>query len=245
MKKLGAQEARSLWFRTSTQTAGSSLTTQQPLNNIVRATIESMAAILGGTQSLQPASYDEGLALPTEESATMSLRIQQIIGYESGVTDVTDPLAGSYLVEHLTDEIEKKIKALIDQIEDMGGMKVAIEKKWIENEIEKAMISEQRKIENKERTFIGMNEFKEAEELPIKIHIPETKRWEEERSAYLRDYRRNRDKKKVAQALDRVKRAWDSGENMISIIVDALKASATHGEIQDAMREAQGFKTEW
>jgi methylmalonyl-CoA mutase N-terminal domain/subunit len=245
MKGLGAREPRSMWFRTSTQTAGSSLTSQQPLNNIIRATIESMAAILGGTQSLQAASYDEGLALPTEESATMSLRIQQIIAHESGVTNVIDPLGGSYLVEFLTDEMERKIKDLIGEIEYMGGMKVAIEKGWVENEIEKAMTSEQRKVENKERILVGVNEFRAKEEPPIRIHIPETKRWEEERRTYLSDYRKNRGKKKVREALDRVKEAWGSAENMIPILVDALKASATHGEIQDAMREAQGFKTEW
>ncbi|RLA97445.1 MAG: hypothetical protein DRG83_15855 [Deltaproteobacteria bacterium] len=245
MKELGVQDPRSMWFRTSTQTAGSSLTTQQPFNNIVRATIESMAAILGGTQSLQPSSYDEGLALPTEESATMSLRIQQIIAYESGITNVTDPLAGSYFVEFLTNEMERKIKDLFDEIEAMGGMKAAVEKGWVENEIEKAMISEQRKIENKERILVGVNEFRAKEEPPITIHIPETKKWEEERRAYLSEYRKNRDKKRVAEALDRVKEAWGKGENMIPIIVEALKAKATHGEIQDAMREAQGFKTEW
>jgi len=194
---------------------------------------------------LQPSSYDEGLALPTEESATMSLRIQQIIAYESGITNVTDPLAGSYFVEFLTNEMERKIKDLFDEIEAMGGMKAAVEKGWVENEIEKAMISEQRKIENKERILVGVNEFRAKEEPPITIHIPETKKWEEERRAYLSEYRKNRDKKRVAEALDRVKEAWGKGENMIPIIVEALKAKATHGEIQDAMREAQGFKTEW
>ncbi|RPI99152.1 MAG: methylmalonyl-CoA mutase, partial [Deltaproteobacteria bacterium] len=244
-ERYGAQNPRSCWFRTSVQTAGSSLTTQQPLNNLIRATIESMAAVLSGIQSLQPSSYDEGLSLPTEESATLSLRIQQIIAHETGIAKVVDPLAGSYYLESLTDRYEKEIAKVIAKIEEMGGMVEAVRSGWLENQILEARVIRQKEIEKKEKILVGVNEYKSDQEAKIRIHRIRTVEWERKRRSYLKGFRKRRDAAAVRDALQKVKEVFLTSQNMIPVLVEGVKAGATLGEIHDVMREAIGFKFEY
>ncbi|HSB04685.1 MAG TPA: methylmalonyl-CoA mutase family protein [Thermodesulfobacteriota bacterium] len=244
-ERFGAENPRSCWFRTSVQTAGSSLTTQQPLNNLIRATIESMTAVLSGIQSLQPSSYDEGLSLPTEESATLSLRIQQIIAHETGITQVVDPLAGSYYLESLTDRYEEEISRLIAKIEEMGGIVEAVRSGWLESQILEARVNRQKEIEKKEKILVGVNEYKSDQEAKIKIHRIRTGEWEKKRRSYLKDFRKRRDALAVKDSLKEVKKVFLTSQNMIPVLVRAVKAGATMGEIHDAMREAIGFNYEY
>jgi len=244
-ERFGAENPRSCWFRTSVQTAGSSLTTQQPLNNLIRATIESMAAVLSGIQSLQPSSYDEGLSLPTEESATLSLRIQQIIAHETGITKVVDPLAGSYYLESLTDRYEEEISKLITKIEEMGGIVEAVRSGWLESQILDARVTRQKEIEKKEKILVGVNEYMSEQEARIKIHRIRTGEWEKKRRNYLKGFRKRRDGVAVKDSLQKVKEVFLTSQNMIPVLVEAVKAGATMGEIHDAMRDSIGFKFEY
>jgi methylmalonyl-CoA mutase N-terminal domain/subunit len=242
--RLGAGKDRSCLFRTSCQTAGSSLTTQQPHVNIVRATVESMAGILGGVQSLQASSYDEGLSLPTEASATMSLRTQQVLAHESGLNRVIDPLAGSYLVETLTDELETKMEAMIEKIDGMGGIVEAFKTGWVEDEINRSRTERLRKLNSGESILVGVNRYREESEGAIEIFYPDEGAWEKERSEYLAEYRKKRNQEAVSRCLDAVKATIQTDANMIPSITEAVEAGATMGEIHDAMREAIGFTIE-
>lgn len=241
-ERFAAQDPRSWRFRTSVQTAGNTLTAQEPLNNIVRATSELIAAVLAGVQSVHLSAYDEGLSLPTEESQLMCLRTQQIVGYETGVTRTVDPLAGSYFVESLTGSMEEEILALMAEVDEQGGLVQAVRSGWLESEITKARVAGQQALENGDRTLVGVNRFAGARDLDIDIHMIRTEEWSEQRARYLREYRARRNQRETDAALEQVRREMRAGGNMIPVIVDALRASATLGEIHRAMREAHDFE---
>jgi len=238
----GAKNPRSWWLRFHTQTAGCSLTAQQPLNNIVRTTIEALAAVLGGTQSLHTNSMDETWALPTEEAVTVATRTQQIIAYESGVANTIDPLAGSYFIEALTNEIEEKAWEYINKIEEMGGMLEAINKGYPQKEITDSAFKFQEAVERKDKIIVGVNEFVMGEEHDLPIEIlkvdPEVERVQIER---LNEVRRKRDNAKVKRLLDDLRDACkDEKENVMPIIIDLVREYASIGEICNAMKDVFG-----
>lgn len=238
-EKFGVTNEEALKLRFHAQTGGSTLTAQQIENNIVRVTIQALAAVLGGCQSLHTNAKDEALALPTEESATTALRTQQIIAYESGVTDTIDPLAGSYFVEYLTDEIEKRVWEYIDKIEAMGGAIKAIESGFIQNEIAKSAYEYQMKIERKEKIIVGVNEFKTDEKQKIEIFKlnDEAIKKQIER---LKKLRSERDNDKVKNSLKKLRECALLGENLMPAIIECVEAYATIGEISDTLREIWG-----
>lgn len=237
----GAKNPRSWWMRFHTQTAGCSLTAQQPLNNIVRTTIEAMAAVLGGTQSLHTNSMDETWALPTEEAVTVATMTQHIIAHESGIPNVIDPLAGSYYVEWLTNQMEEKAWEYIYKIEEMGGMLEAIKKGYPQREITESAFRYQQMMENREIIVVGVNEYVLPElDLPIEILKvdPEVERVQIER---LNEVRRKRDNAKVKRLLDDLKdAAKDENENLMPITIELVKAYASIGEICGALKEVFG-----
>lgn len=237
--RFGAKDPRSLLLRFHTQTAGCTLTAQQPENNIVRVAIQALAAVLGGTQSLHTNARDEALSLPTEESARIALRTQQIIAYESGVTDTVDPLGGSYCIEYLTNRIEEEALRYIEKIDEMGGAVKAIESGYIQKEIEESAYRYQMEIEKKERIVVGVNEFLMEEE-PISNILkvdPELERLQCER---LNAFKRKRNYNNVERALKRISDAARGKENLMPPIIEAVKAGATLGEISDALRAVFG-----
>jgi len=234
-----ARKTESLLLRTHAQTAGVSLTAQQPINNVVRVALQAFAAVLGGTQSLHTNSLDETYALPTEHAVTVALRTQQIIAHESGADRVIDPLAGSYYVEWLTDEMEKRALELIAKIDDMGGMLKAVENGFPQREIAESAFRWQREIENEERLVVGVNAFQSAEGAAI----PTLKVHEEVQVAQierLRQVKAGRDGKAVQAALAGVERAAREGSNVMPPIITAVKAYATLGEISDVCRKVFG-----
>jgi len=239
-ERFHARDPRSCMLRFHSQTAGSTLTAQQPDNNVVRVAIQALAAVLGGTQSLHTNSRDEALALPSEAAARLALRTQQIIAYESGVADVIDPLGGSWHVERLTDELEERALAYIRKIDDMGGMVEAISAGYPQREIQDAAYRYQTEIERQERVIVGVNRFvDESEPAPtdlLKID-PEVEARAHERLA---DLRRRRDGDAVARALDGVREAARGTENLMPRIFEAVRARCTLGEISDAMRDVFG-----
>lgn len=222
-----------------TQTAGSTLTAQQPDNNIVRVTIQTLAAVLGGTQSLHTNSRDEALALPTEESVRIALRTQQIVAYESGVTETVDPLAGSYYIESLTDKIEQEAMNYIKKIDELGGAIKAIEKGYIQKEIQDAAYKYQMEVESGERIVVGVNKFQIEEEDHKEILRvdPEVERLQREKLKALKE---ERDNKLVEEKLMILKEKASTDENLMPYILDAVKAYATLGEICDVLREVFG-----
>ncbi len=241
--EFGAKDPKSLRFRSSVQTAGNTLTTQQPLNNVIRTTVEAMASIFSGLQSVQLASYDEGLGLPTEESSRIALRTQQILGYETGITQTVDPLAGSYYVEALTNEMEKEILALMAEVDKKGGLIECAKSGWLEQQIIAARLKTQREIESGAKTLVGVNRFQsEEEETDLRIHKIRADEWGNSRAAYLKEYRATRNQRATDEALGEVTEAMKTTRNMIPVIMDALKAKATMGEIHEAMRQATGFR---
>jgi len=238
-EKFGAKNPRSSMLRFHTQTAGSTLTAQQPENNIVRTAIQALAAVLGGTQSLHTNSFDEALSLPTEQAARIALRTQQILAYESGAPNTIDPLAGSYFIESLTDQIEGRAWGYLDKIDALGGMLKAIDRGFVQQEIQNAAYGYQQAIETGEATVVGMNRFaQESEsEVPIQRIDESLERKQVER---LRELRARRNSNKSKQALDRVRNAAVSRQNLMPRIVEAVEAYATLGEISDAMRSVFG-----
>ena len=234
-----ARDSRSLLLRFHAQTAGSSLTAQQPENNIVRVAIQALAAVLGGCQSLHTNSMDEALALPTEDSALIALRTQQVIAHETGVTNTIDPVAGSYTIEHLTNEIERGAEEYIAKIDSLGGMLRAIESGYVQGEIQKVAFEFQRAIEKKEQIVVGVNDFiaEPAHQIPT-LRIDE----EIERSqvARLKALRASRDSAKVQSALAELQRRAATSENLLPAILAAVEAYATVGEISDALRRLFG-----
>jgi methylmalonyl-CoA mutase N-terminal domain/subunit len=234
-----AKNPRSWMLRFHTQTAGSTLTAQQPEVNIVRTAIQAMAAVLGGTQSLHTNSYDEALALPTEESARIALRTQQIIGYESGVANTIDPFAGSYFIENLTTELESQANAYLEKIAALGGTLKAIERGFVQQEIQNAAYDFQQRLESKQAIVVAVNEFEIEEEKPIELQRidPALERSQVER---LRSLRAKRDQTNWQAAISDVKDAASSGTNLMPRIIAAVEAYATVGEIADAMRAVFG-----
>jgi methylmalonyl-CoA mutase N-terminal domain/subunit len=238
-----AQNPRSWMLRFHTQTAGHTLTAQQIDNNVVRVTLQALAAVLGGTQSLHTNSKDEALTLPTEDSVRTALRTQQVIAHESGVPDSIDPLGGSYLLEDLTDRIENEAWELIQKIEDMGGVIPAIEQGFIQRQIDDAAYTHQQEVENKERIVVGVNEFKSEEEVkvPLLRIDPEVERAQ---VARVQKVRSERDEQQVEKSLARLREAAQGEENVMPPILEAVKQYATIGEICDVMREVFGIHEE-
>jgi methylmalonyl-CoA mutase N-terminal domain/subunit len=238
-ERFAAKKPRSWWLRFHTQTAGCSLTAQQPYNNIVRTAYEALAAVMGGTQSLHTNSLDEVLAIPTEEAATIALRTQQIIAEESGVANSIDPLGGSYLVETLTDRLEEEAFSLIQKIDEMGGMLAAIEKNFPQQEIADAAYHYQQQIDRNEKTVVGVNKYWTQETLPVEIlQIDE----ELERLQLERTYRvkSDRDQAKTRECLERLEGACVEGENVMEAIIDSAKAHASLQEMCDVFRKVFG-----
>jgi methylmalonyl-CoA mutase N-terminal domain/subunit len=234
-----AKHPRSWQLRFHTQTAGVSLTAQQPYNNVVRTALQALAAVLGGTQSLHTNSLDEALALPTAEAATLALRTQQIIAYETGVTGTVDPLGGSYFIEKLTSELEEEALAYFDAIDRMGGMVEAIERGYPQKEIAESAYRFQQAIEQREQIIVGVNDFVASDEEPIGIlYIDESAG--ERQLAKLQDLRRRRDGARVTRALDALKEGARGSANTMPLLLEAVRAYATIGEMCDALREVWG-----
>jgi methylmalonyl-CoA mutase N-terminal domain/subunit len=238
-ERFGAKDPRSMMLRTHAQTAGSSLTAQQPDNNVVRTTIQALAAVLGGTQSLHTNSKDEALALPTEDSVRLALRTQQVIASESGVADAIDPLAGSYFIESLTDELERKAVAYIAAIDKLGGAVKAIEQGYQQREIHNAAYRYQQEIERKQRIIVGVNQFALADE-PVPDLLKIDPRLEEQQKRKLAAVRAQRNQRAVEHALQHVEEAARGDGNLMPTIIDAVRVYATLGEIADAMRRVFG-----
>ena len=241
--RFNAKDEKSWKLRTHAQTAGCSLTWQQPYNNIVRTTLQALAAVLGGAQSLHTNSLDEAYALPSEHAVTIALRTQQVIAYESGVPDVPDPLGGSYYVESLTAEMEKRANDYIRRIDEMGGMIPAIERGFPQTEIANASYEYQHSIETGEQKIVGVNAFVEQNEPPIELlHIDESS--QQHQLEKLKNLKARRSNEKVSASLDALKRAAEGRENTMPYILDAVRAYATLGEICDAFRDVFGTYTE-
>jgi methylmalonyl-CoA mutase N-terminal domain/subunit len=238
-ERFGARDPKSWALRFHTQTGGATLTAQQPQNNIVRTALEALAAVLGGTQSLHTNAFDEALALPTEHSARIALRTQQVIGYETGVTETVDPLAGSYFVESLTDELERSATAMIEKVDGMGGAVRAIEAGYYQDEIHDAAFRIQQGIESGRRVVVGVNRFVDAGERPLelqRIAEAETAR----QIARVGELRASRDQRGVDAALSSVAETADGTGNLLPAMKEALRVRATLGEVSDALRGVFG-----
>lgn len=238
-ERFNAKDERSMMLRFHTQTAGSTLTAQQPDNNIVRVAIQTLAAVLGGTQSLHTNSRDEALALPNEDSVRIALRTQQIVAYESGAADVVDPLAGSYYVESLTNEIENKAMEYINRIDNMGGMAKAIEAGYVQKEIQDAAYSYQMDVESEKQIVVGVNKF-QIDEKPPKGLLRVDLSVGEEQKRKLMELRERRDNAKAAETLEALKRAAETDENLMPHILGCVKCYCTLGEICGILREVFG-----
>ncbi|MBX3459121.1 MAG: methylmalonyl-CoA mutase [Planctomycetes bacterium] len=238
-ERFSATDEKALMLRFHTQTAGSMLTAQQPENNIVRTALQALAAVLGGTQSLHTNSYDEALALPTEKSVNIALRTQQILAYESGVADTPDPLAGSYLVEQLTDELEAKAEALIAAVDERGGSVGAIEQKFMQGEIARAALQYQRGIERGEQVVVGVNKFQSADEAQPELQgiNPEATKRQLKR---LSEFKAGRDGALVKKSLAELSDTATGDGNLVPKILAALRSKATLGEVCDTMRAVFG-----
>ena len=238
-ERFGAKDPKSWRLRFHTQTAGSTLTAQQPENNVARVTIQALAAVLGGTQSLHTNSMDEALWLPTEKSVRVALRTQQIIAYESGVADSVDPLAGSYLIEHLTDEIEKAAEAYITKIDEMGGALNAIERGYMQREIQNAAYDAQKAIEREEDIVVGVNKFQVDENIDIE-RMAVDPAIEQSQRAKLAVLRENRDDAKVAELRAKIENAAQGTENLMPLFIEAVESDMTLGEIANILRGIWG-----
>jgi len=238
-ERFGAEKPASCMLRFHTQTAGSTLTLQQPENNVVRVAFQALAAVLGGTQSLHTNSRDEALALPSESAVRLALRTQQVIAHESGVADVIDPLAGSYTIEALTDEIEARAMSYIEKIDAMGGAVKAVESGYMQREIAESAYQYQRDIETKARTIVGVNEFT-IEEAPLKDILRINPEVEQKQKEKLNGVKKQREPGQVTRALAAIKKAAETAENLTPHIVDAVKSYATVGEISDTLRAVFG-----
>ena len=238
-ERFKAQDPNAWMLRFHTQTSGVALTAQQPQNNIVRVTMQALAAALGGTQSLHTNSFDEAYALPSAEAARIALRTQQIVAYESGTTDTVDPIAGSYYVEALTNEIEQQANDYIEKIDDMGGAVVATEKGYMQREIVESAYKHQREVEKKEKVIVGVNEFIIDEKISLKT-LRVDPAVENEQVKRLNALKQRRDRQKMEVAIDRLCSAAEKQENLMPPVLEAVKAYATLGEICDALRNIYG-----
>ncbi|MFO7618100.1 MAG: methylmalonyl-CoA mutase family protein [Thermoplasmata archaeon] len=239
MRKRGAKKPRSMWLRFHTQTAGCSLTAQQPENNIVRTTIQALAAVMGGTQSLHTNSMDEALALPSEKAVKIALRTQQIIAHESGVANTIDPLAGSYFVEYMTDYMEEQAYKYFGKVEALGGVLKAIEKGFFQQEIANAAYRYQKEIDTKKRVMVGVNDFTEEGhiDIPLLKMDPEGER---RQFARLKAIRKDRDRNKYEASLSKLGKAAEGDSNLMPFILEAVKADATLGETCNVLRSVFG-----
>ncbi|MBE9479169.1 MAG: methylmalonyl-CoA mutase family protein [Chloroflexi bacterium] len=237
--RFGARDPRSWRLRFHTQTAGSTLTAQQPMNNITRVTIQALAAILGGTQSLHTNSLDEALSLPTTHSVQVALRTQQILAHESGVADTIDPLGGAYAVESLTDEIESRAKEYLENIDAIGGALAAVESGYMQREIQESAYRTQKQIECGETIVVGVNAFKADEPIPSE-RLKVDPSIEQSQRARLKEFRAKRDKDKVEFELQRIASAARGEENLMPLFIEAVEAGATLGEICNCLREIWG-----
>ena len=238
-ERFGAQNPRSMMLRFHVQTDGFTLTEQQPLNNITRVTLQALAGVLGGCQSLHTNSFDEALALPNEEAVQVALRTQQIIAHESGVADAVDPLGGSYYIEWLTDKIEEGIRKYIAEIDEMGGAVAAVKKGYIQREIMRSAYDYQKAVDSAEQVVVSVNKFTSEEKLKVKL-LEIDEKVEKKQIERLKKLKRERDKEKVRQVLDKVRQVAQSDENVMPVSVEAVKAHATVGEISDAFRDVFG-----
>ena len=238
-ERFHAKNPKSLHLRFHTQTSGESLTAQQPDNNIVRVAVQAMAAVLGGTQSLHTNSKDEALALPSQEAAKIALRTQQIIGYESGITKTVDPMAGSYYIESLCDEIEEQVWDYLKKIDKMGGALKAIEKGFFQSEIRQNAYRLKKEVDDNERTLVGVNKFsEESEKKHDLLRIDDSLGKKQEKA--IKQIRKSRDNKKTEYALSKMQKAAETDENLMPFILDAVLAHATTGEISNTFREVFG-----
>jgi methylmalonyl-CoA mutase N-terminal domain/subunit len=239
-ERFKAKNLRSMWMRMHVQTAGFTLTAQQPLNNIIRVTLQSLAAVLGGTQSLHTNSYDEALCLPSEEAVRVALRTQQTIAHESGLPNTIDPLGGSYYVEASTNQMEDKALEYFDKIDNLGGVYEAIDKGFFQREIADSAYKYQREVDARDRTIVGVNDYRiEEEECPIKLFRIDPK-VEEQHMARLQRVKRERDNEKVKRMLDKLHDEAEKDKNLMPTIIEAVKAYTTLGEICDVFRNLYG-----
>lgn len=239
-----AQKPQSWKFRFHTQTSGVTLTAKEPENNVVRVALQALASVLGGTQSLHTNSRDEALALPSKESALIALRTQQIIAHESGVADVADPVGGSYLLENLTQKIEEGVNEYLKKIEDWGGMLPAIEKGFIQKEIQDSAYSYQKQIENKQQIIVGVNEFlTQSGDVHFNLYYP-PKKVEQDQIEQTTRIKQDRNPVQVKKRLQALQAAAESGNNLMPVIIAAVNAMATLGEISDVLRQVYGTYTE-
>ncbi len=238
-ERFQAKDPRSWWMRFHTQTAGCSLTAQQPYNNVIRTTLEALAAVLGGTQSLHTCSLDEVLSLPTAEAATIALRTQQIIAEESGVTHTIDPLGGSYFVEALTNEMEAQAMAYINKIDDLGGMVAAIERNFPQQEIANAAYNFQKQLERKEKIMVGVNKYATKEALPVEL-LQMDPALEEKQIERLSRVKNQRNQPRVKESLEQLGEAASGNKNVMPFLIDAVKEYATLQECCDVFRKVFG-----
>jgi methylmalonyl-CoA mutase N-terminal domain/subunit len=238
-ERFHAKNPKSLQLRFHTQTSGESLTAQQPDNNIVRVAVQAMAAVLGGTQSLHTNSKDEALALPSQEAAKIALRTQQIIGYESGITKTVDPMAGSYYMESLCDDIEEQVWEYLKKIDKMGGALKAIEKGFFQSEIRQNAYRLKKEVDGNERILVGVNKFSEKSEKKYDLlRIDDSLGKKQEKA--IKQLRKSRDNKKTEYALSKMQKAAETDDNLMPFILDAVLAYATTGEISNTFREVFG-----
>jgi len=238
-ERFGSKDPKAMMLRFHTQTGGSTLTAQQPENNIVRVTIQALGAVLGGTQSLHTNSMDEALALPSEKAVTIALRTQQVIAHESGVADTVDPFAGSYYVEYLTNKIEEEVNKYFEKIDSLGGMVKAIEEGYVQKEIQESAYKYQKAIEKKDTIVVGVNKFTMEEKLPeelLKVN-PEVENLQIEK---LKKLKAKRDNTKVKEILEKIEDAARTDKNLMPLILEAVKSYATLGEISDTLRKVFG-----
>jgi len=238
-ERFKAKDPRSWWLRFHTQTAGCSLTAQQPYNNVIRTSLQALAAVMGGTQSLHTTSLDEVLAIPTEEAATIALRTQQIIAEESGVTNTIDPLGGSYFLEALTNELEEEAFEIIGKIDDMGGMLAAIEKNYPQQEIADAAYHYQRQIDEKQKTVVGVNKYVTEEDIPVEI-LEIDEELEKQQIEKTDRIKQERNNKQVDECLERVQEACAGDQNVMEPLIEAVKSYATLQELCDVFRQVFG-----
>jgi methylmalonyl-CoA mutase N-terminal domain/subunit len=238
-ERFGATNPRAMALRFHAQTGGSTLTAQQPENNVVRVAVQALAAVCGGAQSIHTNSFDEALALPTEHAARIALRTQQILAQEAGGTDTADPLGGAYFLEALTQELEERAWELIGRVDELGGAVAAVEQGFVQDEIDQASFRYQQEVEAGERVLVGVNRFREDEEEPIELHRldPETERRQLERTARVRT---ERDAAAAARALEEVRRVARGTENLLPLMREALRARCTVGEICGTLRDEFG-----
>tara|TARA_B100000315_G_scaffold252522_1_gene289499 strand:- start:260 stop:1132 length:873 start_codon:yes stop_codon:yes gene_type:complete len=245
-EQLGAEDSRSHRLKISAKTSGSSLTAQQPINNVVRTTVEALAAVLGGVQVIEPCGYDEAFTIPSEEAAAVALHLQHILHHEARLANTVDPLGGSYFVEQLTNQIEEEAWDILRKIEDQGGIVSAIEKGWLREEVEREAVQRQREIDEGRRVVVGVNDYvlSKEEEIPLEVHkdrrLEGFSREQEDRIRRFKKRRNLGELRKTLERLDEQARQGE-GENLVPPVLEALQKEATMGEILGIIREAYGL----